>query len=163
MEFMRSWILSVTVAAMIIALAEGMMPAGTVKKVGKLTGGLVLMLGILQPIVHLDYEELFIVANGLQSITVESQAEQKESSDAFTKSIIEQELGAYVLDKAQTLGYSCTVSITCKLGENNTPLPDCATIHGQLDQEQKRTLSKIISEDLGISKDKQTYIYEEVT
>lgn len=163
MEFMRSWILSVTVSAMIIAIAEGLMPAGTVKKVGKLTGGLVLMLGILQPIVRLDYEELFLAANGQQNITLESQEAQQETNGALLKSIIEQEAAAYVLDKAQTLGYSCAVSICCELGENNVPYPDRAEIRGLLDQEQRQTIAKLLSEDLGIPKGKQTYINEEVT
>ena len=163
MEFIRSWILSVTVSAMIIALAEGLMPAGAVKKVAKLTGGLVLMLGILQPIVRLDYEELFIVANGLENITLETQTEQQESNNELMKSIIEQETAAYVLDKAQTLGYSCTVSITCELGENNIPYPDSAEIRGLLDENQQRKMTKFINEDLGIPKEKQIYINEEVT
>jgi stage III sporulation protein AF len=163
MEFMRSWIISVTVSAMIIAVAEGLMPAGTVRKVGKLTGGLVLMLGILQPIVRLDYEELFLAANGLQSITVESQQDQQERNDALLKSIIEQESSAYVLDKAQSLGCSCAVSISCELGENNVPYPERAEIRGLLDEEQRQKMTKLLSEDLGIAKEKQSYIDEEVT
>lgn len=163
MEFMRSWILSVTVSAMIIAIAEGLMPAGTVKKVGKLTGGLVLMLGILQPIVRLDYDELFLAANSLQDITVETQVEHKESNNALLKSIIEKETAAYVLDKAQSLGYSCVVSVCCELGEDKIPYPDRVKVRGKLDEEQQKKISKLISEDLGIPKEKQTYINEEVT
>jgi stage III sporulation protein AF len=163
MEFMRSWIISVAVSAMLIAIAEGLMPAGTVKKVGKLTGGLVLMLGMLQPIVRLDYEDLFLAANGAANITMETKEEQQESNDALLKSIIERELNAYVLDKAQSFGYSCTVSIFCELGENNVPYPDRAEIRGLLAEEQRQKITKILSEDLGISKPKQTYINEEVT
>lgn len=162
MEFVQSWIVSVTVSAIIIAIAEGLMPNGTVKKVGKLTGGLVLMLGILQPIVRLDYEELFLAANGLQEITVESQVKE-ESDTALLKSIIEQEMAAYVLDKAQSLGYSCAVSIYCELGENQVPYPTQAEIRGILDEEQRHQLTKLISEDLGIPQQNQTYINEEVT
>ena len=40
MELIRTWILSVTVSAIVIAVAEALMPPGAVKKVGKLTGGL---------------------------------------------------------------------------------------------------------------------------
>lgn len=163
MEFMRSWILSVTISAMIIAIAEALMPAGTVKKVGKLTGGLVLMLGILQPIVRLDYEELFLVANGLESITVESQETQEENNQELLKSIIEQESVAYVLDKAQSLGISCTVSIGCDWNEDKVPYPASAEIRGILDEKQRRQMICLLSEDLGIPKEKQTYINEEVT
>lgn len=50
MEIIRTWLLSVTVSAMVIAAAEALMPAGAVKRVGKLTGGLILCWGILQPL-----------------------------------------------------------------------------------------------------------------
>ena len=46
MELIRTWILSVTVSAMVIAVAQALMPAGAVKKVGQLTGGLILVLGM---------------------------------------------------------------------------------------------------------------------
>ena len=59
MELIRTWILSVTVSAIVIAVAEALMPPGAVKKVGKLTGGLILVLGILQPLVTMDYEDLY--------------------------------------------------------------------------------------------------------
>lgn len=163
MEFMRSWIISITVSAMIIAVAEGMMPPGVVKKVGKLTGGLVLMLGILQPIVRLDYEELFQAANGLSEITLEAQAEQQEGNEEMMKSIIEEELSAYVLDKAQSLGILCRVSVCCIGGEGGVSVPDKAEVRGCLSSEQRRQMKRVLSEDLGILEGQQTYINEEVT
>ena len=57
MTLLRTWILSVTACAMVIAAAEALMPDGAVKRVGKLTGGLILVLGLLQPLVKLDYED----------------------------------------------------------------------------------------------------------
>lgn len=163
MEFMRSWIISITVSAMIIALAEGMMPSGTVKKIGKLTGGLVLMLGILQPIVRMDYEELFQAANGLSEITLEEQAKQQEGNEEMMKSIIEDELSAYVLDKAQSLGISCRVSVHCVAGEGGVSVPEKAEVRGCLSREERQQMEQVLSKDLGILKEKQTYINEEVT
>ena len=157
MELIRSWILTVTVSAMIIALAEGLMPQGTVKRVGKLTGGLVLMLGILQPLVQMDYDELFSVANGLGEVVVESQEEQEMQNSEAMKTIIEEELSAYALDKAQTFGLSCTVSITCRLGENNVPYPDRAVIGGLSGETQKQTMMRLLREELGIPDAQQTY------
>lgn len=163
MEFMRSWILSVTLAAMIIALAEGMMPAGGVKRIAKLTGGLVLMLGMLQPIVRLDYEELFVRANGLPGITVEESALQKVENEDLMKTIIEEELAAYVLDKAKSLGFSCEVSVHCVLGEDGAPLPERVQVRGLLDPQQRQAMERVLMEDLGIPAEHQTYLNEEVT
>lgn len=163
MEFMRNWILSVTVSAMIVAVAESMMPPGTVKKVAKLTGGLVLMLGILQPIVRMDYEELFLAANGFPSISVEEQETPKTGNEEIIKSIIEEELSAYVLDKAKKLGCSCEVEFRCVPGESGTPIPEAVVVRGLLAESQRRAMEALLAEDLGIPKDHQTYINEEVT
>lgn len=38
MTLLRTWIVSVTACAMVIAAAEALMPDGAVKRVGKLTG-----------------------------------------------------------------------------------------------------------------------------
>jgi len=163
MDFMRNWILSVTVSAMIIAIAESMMPPGTVKKVARLTGGLVLMLGILQPIVRMDYEDLFIAANGLPHISVEEKETQQAGNEEILKTIIEEELSAYVLDKAKQMGCSCQVEFRCVPGEGGTPMPEAVTVRGLLTPQQRRTMETILTEDLGIPKDQQTYINEEVT
>ena len=52
MELLRQWLVGVTCAAMIIALADSLTPSGTVRKVGKLVGGLVLLLAVLQPVLN---------------------------------------------------------------------------------------------------------------
>ena len=73
------------------------------------------------------------------------------------KTIIEQELSAYALDKAQTLGLGCTVSITCRLGENNVPYPDRAVIVGLSGEAQKQTMMRLLREELDIPDARQTY------
>ena len=65
MTIIRTWLLSVTVSAMVIAVAEALMPEGSVKKVGRLTGGLILILGLVQPLVRLDYDDLYDLVNSL--------------------------------------------------------------------------------------------------
>lgn len=163
MEWIRTWILSVTVSAMLIAVAEGLMPSGPVKKVARLLGGLVLMLGMLQPIMRLDVDTLFEQANALSEITVENRQSLEEGSDEMMKSIIEAELCAYVLDKAQDLGIHCTVSISCRAAENRAFLPHSAEIRGQLTAAQQAKLARLLQEDLEIPREQQTYVNEEVT
>ena len=40
LELIRQWLVGITCAAMVVALAEGLTPPGTIRKIGKLTGGL---------------------------------------------------------------------------------------------------------------------------
>lgn len=159
---MRGWILSVTVSAMLIAVAEGMMPSGSVKKAARLLGGLVLMLGILQPIVRLDIDTLFRAANAQSALRVETRVALEEESDEMMKSIIEAELCAYVLDKAQDLGIACAVSIVCTQGENRALLPYSAEIRGLLIGGQQASLARILREDLDIPTERQAFYHEDI-
>ena len=51
-----SWLLSITGASVLCALADGLMPAGPVRRVGRLVCGLVLLAVILAPLAQLDLE-----------------------------------------------------------------------------------------------------------
>ena len=80
MEIIRTWLLSVTVSAMVIAAAEALMPAGAVKRVGKLTGGLILVLGILQPLVTMDYEDLYDMVSSLPAGAISQETLEEKTS-----------------------------------------------------------------------------------
>ena len=54
LELIRGWLVGVTCAAMIAALAQSLTPAGPIRKIGRLTGGLVLLIAVLQPVLALD-------------------------------------------------------------------------------------------------------------
>ena len=51
-----SWLLSITGASVLCALADGLMPAGPVRRVGRLVCGLMLLAVILAPLAQLDLE-----------------------------------------------------------------------------------------------------------
>ena len=142
MELIRTWILSVTVSAIVIAVAEALMPPGAVKKVGKLTGGLILVLGILQPLVTMDYEDLYDMVTALPAGAIA----QYEAM----KGIIEEELEAYIVDKGEALGADCTAQVTCTPGEGEVPVPTQATVTGDLTPAQQEAMSRYLEQELGI-------------
>ena len=53
-EFLGKWLMGVTCAAIILALAEGLSPAGGPKRAARLAGGLLLLLAVVKPLVSLD-------------------------------------------------------------------------------------------------------------
>lgn len=162
MELIRTWILTVTVSALIIAAAEALMPEGSVKKVGKLTGGLILVLGILQPLVSMDYQALYDMVNTLPAGSI-SQESRIEATEDPMKGIIEEELGAYIVDKGTELGLACTAQVECAAGEEGIPTPQRVTVTGPFTQSQKEALIQYITQDLGISREYQIYVSEETT
>ena len=132
MTIIRTWLLSVTVSAMVIAVAEALMPEGSVKKVGRLTGGLSLILGLVQPLVRLDYDDLYDLVSSLPA-----------------GSIRQEELGA-----------TCGAAVKCRLGEDGIPVPERVTVSGALTGAQKEALSAYLEEELGLPREAQLYSNE---
>ena len=74
------------------------------------------------------------------------------------KSIIGEETGAYILDKAEELGISCQeVQVTCAVEENGVPYPASVVVRGDMTQEEQALLSRRIEADLAIPAERQTY------
>ena len=57
-ELLRQWLTGVTCAAMIAALADSLTPAGTVKRIGRMAGGLLLLIAVVQPVLEVDFSAL---------------------------------------------------------------------------------------------------------
>lgn len=158
MELIKNWILGVTCAAMLVAVAESLMPSGTVKKIGKLTGGVVLLLAVIQPLMGLDFESLSMaLTESRESMHVLSEEEASAVSADLMKSIIADKTGAYILDKANSMGISCTVDVECKVGEGNIPYPVSVTVMGRLTDTQRDALTRDIEANLAIPADRQLY------
>ena len=160
MELIRTWILSVTVSAIIISVADAVMPDGAVKKVGKLTGGLILMLGILQPIVTMDYDDLYDMVNAFPVGSIRQEA-LEESASAPLQAGIEARLAAYIADKAAALGADCTAEVLCETDENGVPIPVGVTVSGSLTGGQQAALSETLTGELGLPPTQQTFLCEE--
>lgn len=153
----RTWLISVTAAAIVIAAAENLMPDGAVKKIGKLTGGLLLIVAILQPIKQLDFETMSDI---LTEYRIESQGSSKTleiENQSIMKMIIEEETSAYVQNKANELGIRCNAETTCKVDESGNIYPVSMVIYGDLTQEQKAMLTRLIEGNLAIPEDSVRY------
>ncbi|SBW03518.1 Stage III sporulation protein AF [uncultured Eubacteriales bacterium] len=160
-ELIRSWLVGITCAAMIVALAESLSPAGAVHKVGRLTGGLVLLLAILRPVAALDLGDLSGILAQYRVEAAGYSTLLDDENERLMKAIIEEETSAYILDKAAVLGIEdCTVTVAVADGER--PVPEAVTVMGSLTENQQRALSRQIEADLAIPEERQTYRGEDV-
>ena len=162
MELLRTWVLGVTAASLVIAVGEALMPQGTVKKVGRLTGGLILVWVLLQPVARLDYGDLYDRVASLPdgALTQETLAEQ---TSLPLEAGIEEALSAYIAEKGAALGCPCTARVDCIPDEEGVPIPDRVTVTGTVSPSQKEALQAIIAQDLGVKPENQQYISEETT
>ena len=160
MSALRAWVLGVAAAAILAALAQTLMPEGAVKRVGRLTCGLVLLAAILRPLPLFDpeagqrwLEDYFQQVEVIESGLKQNRREQLEQ-------VIEEEAAAYILDKAAELGLNCTVSVECRPDEAGNPLPAAVFIRGAAPGKARDSLSAAIAGELGIPAAEQYFVQE---
>lgn len=161
MEWLSDWLIGVTAAAILCALADRLMPEGSVRRVSKLVMGLVMLAALLRPLVQVEASSPLDVWEDYQARTAAQAQELEAERDQAMKRIIEQEFSAYIVDKAAQLGAACTAQVTCQAGENGVFLPQSAVVQGPLSLEQQETLARILEEELAIPRDRQTIQAEE--
>jgi stage III sporulation protein AF len=157
MELIRTWLIGVTAAALVAALADSLAPEGAVRKIGKLAGGLLMVVAILQPLVQLDDSAL---AAALAQTRLEAQGYStalEEENERLMKLIIEEQTGAYIQDKAAQLGVTCTAQVTCQENEEGELYPASVTVYGELSETQADALTRLIQGDLAIPAEEQHY------
>lgn len=161
-DLIRSWLIGITCAAMVVALAESLAPNGAVRKIGRFTGGLVLLIAVLQPFVQLDMRDLSGLLSEYRIDAGAYSTDLEAENGKLIKNIIEEETGAYILDKAAALGINgCEVAVEAVAdGEGEYPVPEAVTVTGSLTESQRYALSRQIEADLAIPADRQ--IWEDV-
>ncbi|MCI8807199.1 MAG: stage III sporulation protein AF [Oscillospiraceae bacterium] len=158
MGFVRSWLLGVTAAALVLALAEALAPEGSVKKVCRLAGGMALLLAAAGPVLEaLDGNLLAGAVEGWRDRSQRYERELEENNERLYLAIIEEETAAYVMDKARELGFECAAEVTCGYDENGVPCPWEVAARGQWTPEQRARLERLLEEELGVPAQRQYY------
>ena len=115
MTLFRTWLFGIVAAAMALALLYALVPKGALLTVAKCTGGLIMLLVVIRPLLALDL-------NGLQVGYEEWERTIQQQTDDYTAAnqqemevIIQQETAAYISKKAAELGLTCSPEVTCQL------------------------------------------------
>ena len=154
MTVLREWLLGVTAAALAISLAQSLTPEGTVKKVGKLVGGLVLLLAVVRPVAQIDPAALA----GLWTASGYEAQAATQGGEEVLKILIAQKTGAYIVDKGQSLGCRVTeAQVTVAGDDGGWPVPWSVVVKGDWTLEQREELSRIIAEELAIPAARQLF------
>lgn len=157
MELVRSWLMGVTCAAMLLALAEILTPEGSVKRICRLAGGVVLLLAAIGPVAKLEEADFARITGQYKNRAEEYREALDEETENLYESIIEEKTAAYIMDKAEELGMTCQVSVTVGWEPDGTPRPAAVILHGIWTKEQREALTQKISSDLGIPGAMQYY------
>ena len=153
MNVLKDWLLGITAVALVLSLAQAVTPEGTVKKIGTLIGGMVLLLALTRPLLNLDGKTLTDFA---KNYALPNEAELNQGEDKM-KVLIAEKTSAYIVDKGAPLGITCTADVSVQEDENGWPIPWEAELSGDWTPEGRAALGKALEEELGIPPDRQHF------
>ena len=111
METIRQWLWGVIAASVFLTILEVVVPKGTIRGITKISGGLVMVLVMLQPIVTVDFEEWDWKFSDYQSQIDSKIHNYRTEYQVQMESIIEEELSAYISKKTEQMGINCRIAV----------------------------------------------------
>ena len=114
LDFLRTWMIGVTSAALIAGILSAITPDGTVKKVSRLAAGMLMAVAVLRPIKEISLEDI-------SDFKIQYEAELNDykntvgaADEKFMNIIIADRTASYILERARQLDINCTVTVTTK-------------------------------------------------
>ena len=157
MGVVRQWLLGVACTALVLAVADGLTPDGSVKRVYRLAGGLALLLAAVGPLIRLDSGVLADALEGYRAQVQGYEETLEEQNNLFYQTIIEESTAAYIVDKAEEMGIFCQAEVTFSYDEDGVPCPWEVTARGDWTDEARVALERLLEDDLGVPPQRQHY------
>lgn len=157
MEAVRSYIFSVTGAAILCAVVTAMIGRkGAYGKILKLICGSFMTLVLVCPLVKQSFHfpGLYI-----QNVSIEADQIARQAGETVSqkiKTIVKEKAEAYILDKATDLNANLTVSVILS-EDGDYPVPQSVQMSGSVSPYAKKLLSQMLQEDLGIEPEDQIW------
>ena len=123
MAFLRQWLLGVVSCAFLVSLLDQLTPEGSVRKLARFSGGLVLILCMLRPLGTAEPRELALDLDGLSADRAALEEQYRDVSGQSLAAVIAERTGAYIEDKAHALGAEVTAEVTVR-EEDGAFIPD---------------------------------------
>lgn len=146
-ETLRTWLLGVIAAGMIVGILYALLPRGRMKAVAHTVGGMALLLVIVRPLLGLDLTELALRYEDYRQQIQALTEEYRRSGDAEFAALIADKTAAYIASKGDALGLDCTPQVETQPREG-VPYPSAVT----LDIPEDAALAAWISEELAIDR-----------
>lgn len=153
---MKQYLLSVVTAAIISGIVTKLLGSkGTQGAIGKLIAGLFLAFAVISPLrsvrIH-DLASFRVSYSEAADLAVEA---GKEMTLQALQTRIKEQCEAYILDKARSLNVELEAEVT--VSEDDIPTPVAVQLSGNVSPNAKSSLTRIITEDLGIPKEDQKW------
>lgn len=150
MSVFRTWLFGIVAAAMALSILYALIPKGALLTIAKCTGGLVMLLVVLRPLLTLDMDSLRWQYEAWESAIQQQTEAYADANRQEMASIIQQETAAYISEKAAALGLTCHPEVVCQ-ERDGVPFP----VEVTLDIPRSPALAEVIGTDLGIGENCQ--------
>ncbi len=157
MESLRTWLSSIVAVTLLIAMAESLVPEGTMRRVAGFTGGLVLLLALVRPVLAGGLPDLTLETEKWTAAIEEEQADLSRQGEDALAGLIAERTASYIWDKGAALGLEVTAAVETRTGEEGIPVPYSVELEGPYSQE----LASYITEELDIPPERQVWNEQE--
>ncbi|NCB74129.1 MAG: hypothetical protein EOM51_05220 [Clostridia bacterium] len=155
-DFAGQWIRAIAGAALICAAATSLTPKGKVKNVLKFICGIVLICAMVNPIIKQEFPSISLEMSKYRSDADDIIASAEEKENKLSRTIIENELEAYILDKAQSLNIKLeSVEVSVKWGDEGCWYPYELSLTANISQRERMLISNFIEAELGVPNERQ--------
>ncbi len=139
-------------------IALGLMPEGGVKKAASIACTVVLIMTILIPLSKLELTEYSVELAKYREMGNELTDKGTEIRDSMSRTVIQQECEAYIMDKAETLGIEIAeVKVTAFWSGEGVWVPESVKIQSGCSEAERKRLSDVIFAGLGIPAENQEW------
>lgn len=156
MDKISQYLLSVIAATIICGLVNSLLEKNkTMASVSKLLTGLVLLLTMLRPLIHINVTNIFAFSQSMHADAQEMIENAQSVSAEKQAEIIKSKTEQYIIENANALGADVTVRVELDSTDHNIP---CAVkINGMVSPYVKTKLAQKIADDLGIPREAQIW------
>ena len=154
-DAVREWIRSIVMVTMLLSVGQAMVPEGQIRKIFSFSGGLVLVIVLLHPVLGLEGSVLIEPLEVYERQIFKQKEELEQLVRAEQETIIEENLTAYISDKAEALEEGGSVRIRAETAEDGT-----VTLSAELVGQPSEPLTEYLEQELGIPRERQVWIHE---
>ncbi len=156
MALIRAWILGIAAAALAAAIFTALSPQGKARKITMFASGFMLMAAMIKPVIGFDFSVFSSAVMQYGTMGQEYAVMLNEKNDTLLKTIIEERCGAYISDKATSLGMeNVKIRVRAVKGDGGYPYPYEVYISAKYSQSRKKALTDYLESEFGVPASRQ--------
>lgn len=152
---MGPYLITVTAAALICAIAVKAVKNGTIHSLIRLLCGVFMALTVVSPWLKIRIDSLSDITSVIWNDASAAAGTGEKLAREAMVSYIKEKTQAYILDKAKVLGVSLDVEVT--VSGDDIPIPEGVIVTGAVSPYNRSILTDYIRENLGIDTEAQIW------